>query len=499
MLRLQASEATMGDGEDEQLQDVFEVEITDLDEPDQHTADTLASSGLKPSGLPLKPGFLRRHRKLQLLITTSIIALAILVILASTTGIRNLVFGGSAGSLSTSTTSSPPHDDLFYFQLNPPWGHLSIDGHAVAHVPTVSTDSPLSLPPGQHRLLWQAAPFQPVSCILVVPVNSNPSTCNHSQFTPVNTNLLVSIVNLRVSTALLPAGQRTALLAATRATFDKEQHSETVLPGEAYAVPSQIAVSGNDACRLETQVVLCFTTAKQMLQATLRFQLDTDTSYNGSCTDINVCSLNGFDCRYFCSLSDGQWPDSPFMVPPDSAWDVVVPVQFVWQYTTLAGQVLAENEADNFVGGTENEYLVSLRVEWDGTAWHVSIPPSNQQDSFPTPVCNSALQDAGSLTNGVVINGQGQQIETSFQSAYDSNFAAGCLIKVTQQQSPFVTPTPTSSPPLTAYLLHRFGVLVAANAEAHRLWPFLPLADANEMHVVKQLMPELEDGYATVS
>jgi hypothetical protein len=489
----------MGDGEDEQFQDDFEVEITDLDEPDHNAANNRASSRPKPLNLPFKPQFLRRHRKMQLLIVTSIIALVILVILASTTGIRDLVFGGSAGSLSTSTTSSQPHDDLFYFQLNPPWGHLSIDGHAVAHVPTVTNDPPLSLPPGQHRVLWQAIPFQSVSCMLVVPVVSNPSTCNHSQFTPVNTNLLVSIVNLRVSTALLPANQRTALLAATQATLNTEQHSETVLPGEAYAVLSQISASGNNACRLENQIVLCFATAKQPLRATLRFQLDTDTSYNETCVDIYACSLNGFDCRFFCSISDGQWPDSPLMVPPDSAWDAVVPVHSAWQYTTLGGQVLAENEADNFVGGTENEYLVSLRVEWDGTAWDVSIPPSNQQDSFPTPVCDSASADAGSLMNIGVISGQSQQIETSFQSAYDTNFAAGCLIKVTQQQSPFVTPTPTSSPPLTAYLLHRFGVLVAANAEAHRLWPFLPVADANEMHVVKQLMPDLENGYAAIS
>src|SRR6185312_4250338 len=170
---------------------------------------------------------------------------------------------------------------------------------------------------------------------------------------------------------LLPAGQRAALLTATQAALDKEQHSETVLPGEAYAVPSQISALGNNACRLKNQVVLCFTTAKQTLQATLRFQLDADTSYNGSCADINACSLNEFDCRFFCSVSDSQWPDSPLMIPSDSAWDAVVPVHFVWQYTTLAGQVLAENEADNFVGGTENEYLVSLRVEWDGTAWHV--------------------------------------------------------------------------------------------------------------------------------
>lgn len=466
----------MGDVEHEQPQDDFEVEITDLDEPGQ-------------TGAGSKAQFLLRHRKLQLLITTGVVAMAILVIVGSVIGVRNLVPGGSAGALPTPAISPGPRNDLFYFQLNPPWGHLSIDGHAVVRVPTAGTDPPLSLPPGQHKLLWQAPPFHPVSCIVVVPVISNPSPCNHSQFTTGNTDQLVSIVELRVSTDLLPDAQRTALLGATQATIDKEQQSETVLPGEAYAVPSEISNAGHNVCRLEKQVVLCFTTAKQPLRATLRYQLDTDTSYGAPCADVTMCSLNGFDCRLFCNSTDGQWPDSPPIVTAGSAWNVIVVVHAFWQYATLAGQVVAPQEDDNFVGGTENEYLVPLDITWNGTAWHVSFSTSSPQSSFTSLVCDSALADAGSLLNSVVLNNE--QIETSIRSAYGSDLAAGCLVKVTQQQYPFVTPTPTSFPPLTAYLLHRFGILVAANAQAHHLWPFLPVADATEQHVVQQLMPLL--------
>jgi hypothetical protein len=207
-----------------------------------------------------------------------------------------------------------------------------------------------------------------------------------------------------------------------------------------------------------------------------------------------MCSLNGFDCRLFCSLTDGQWPSSPPIVPAGSAWNAVVVVQSFWQYTTLTGQVVAPQEEDHFVGGVENEHFVPLDITWNGRAWHASFSASSPQGSFTLPICDSALADAGSLLNSVVLNNG--QIETSFQSAYGSDPGAGCLIKVTQQQSPFVTPTPTSSPPLTAYLLHRFGVLVAANAQAHHLWPFLPVADANEQHVVQQLMPNLDTGYS---
>jgi hypothetical protein len=45
-----------------------------------------------------------------------------------------------------------------------------------------------------------------------------------------------------------------------------------------------------------------------------------------------------------------------------------------------------------------------------------------------------------------------------------------------------------------AYCLHRFGVLLAVNDAAHRLWPFLPVADAYERQVVQQLIAHQPGG-----
>ncbi len=489
----------MKDAENEQPQDDFEVEITDLDmqPPGRDSSDPVARprrgrliapiAGLSASS---KARLLLRHRGFQLFLTTSIVVLAILVILASSAGVRNLLTGGSA-PLPVSTITPKPQNDLFYFQLNPPWGHLSIDGHRVARVPMDSNQPPLSLPPGQHTVLWQAAPFRPVSCILVVPVISYPSTCNLSQFTPENTNQLVSLVELRVTTDLLPNAQRTALLAATQAALDKEQHSQTVLPGETYAVPSEIADAGHNVCKLVEQTVLCFTAAQQSLHATLGFQLDTDVSYNAPCADREACSYNGYDCRLFCNLTDRQWPDSPPIVPDNSAWDAIVAVHSFWQYRTLTGQAVAENEADNFVGGIENEHLVAVGITWDGSAWHASVLPNNTQGFYFVPVCDSALGDAQNMVNDLALNNA--QPGTSLQFAFESDLSVGCLVEISQVQDLFGTPTPTStsSPPIKAYLLHRFGVMVAANAQAHKLWPFLPVADANEQHAIQQLIPLL--------
>src|SRR5579875_1801421 len=488
----------MNDQQDQYPQDDFEVEIIDLDEQPQANVGTKASTDRNFLHLSQKAQLLLRYRRFQFLLTTSVIVLAILVILGSNAAVRSLLTGGAASPLPVPVPTSGPQNDLFYFQLNPPWGHLSIDGHRIARVPTTVNEPALSLPPGQHKLLWQAAPFRPVSCILVVPVISNPSTCNHSQFTPNNSNQLVSLVELRVSTDLLSLAQRAALLAATQVALNQEQHSQIVLPGEAYAVPSEVAGTHPNGCKLVEQAVLCFTTTQQPLRATLSFQLDTDTSYNAPCADPNICSLNGFDCRLFCSVTDLQWPDAPPIVSDNSAWDAIAVVHSTWHYTTLTGQTVAGNEADSFVGGTQNEHFLSLAITWDGTAWHASLLPVTSPAFFFVPVCDSAIGDAQNLVNDVATNNT--QIGLSLRSAYGSDPSVGCLIEVSWERIPSATPTPTSTTPLppAAYLLHRFGVMIAANAQAHKLWPFLPVADSNEQHDVQELMPLLAPGEVSV-
>src|SRR5258707_6371767 len=103
-------ETSMGDVENEQPRDDFEVEITDLDEPGQTGAGSKAVPSSKLLHLALKPQFLLHHRKLQLLITTSVVVMAILIIVGSVMGVRNLVPGGSASALPTPATSSGPHN-----------------------------------------------------------------------------------------------------------------------------------------------------------------------------------------------------------------------------------------------------------------------------------------------------------------------------------------------------------------------------------------------------
>jgi hypothetical protein len=92
---------------------------------------------------------------------------------------------------------------------------------------------------------------------------------------------------------------------------------------------------------------------------------------------------------------------------------------------------------------------------------------------------------ANALTS-VTVKGQ---VESLFWPQYTSgkNAAVGCLGAASQ--TPNNPTTPVTINASSAYCLYRFGVLLAANAQAHRYWPNMPVIDAYEQGIVQQLMP----------
>src|SRR5258708_17626788 len=153
----------MVDVECAQSKDDFEVEIADLDE-----LGTAAYSS-KPARSLLRPRFSPRQRRLQLAITSSIVMLAILIILGSTAPVRELVGSIFPGPTATPSAASGSETGLFYVQASPSWGQLSIDGHVFAHLPGVGVGPPLRLARGRHVLEWRAEPFPAHHLIFNIP------------------------------------------------------------------------------------------------------------------------------------------------------------------------------------------------------------------------------------------------------------------------------------------------------------------------------------------
>ena len=448
----------MKQNEHEEPQDDLELEITSLDEAD--------GGAIR---LPEKPlFFLRKQRGPVTVAATAFVVMAILLILLSIAPLRQLFIPA-------------PVQNTFSYRLDgePPWGHLFVDGQAV-RMNSGGIYPPFSLTRGKHTLLWRADPFSPQQCIITAPVGSGIDTCKHPGVPPASGGT-DSYISFPTDLIMLPAQQRTALLQATQAVFDSQQSSEMVRAGELYAQTAEASGPNSPSCTVLQIAALCLANAQQSLKATLRMQLDTSSWPRVSCA-AGACASNGQNCYAFC---DRFLYTAPDIAVSSTLWQATVYVQLFWRFSALDGRVVADNQADTFIRGQQNDIAVPLNITWNGQRWGVSIAMIGDYAYISDPVCAAAMGDLNNLENAVPAT-TGQDTQTSMNAIRGTTFASGCLIEFRLQTDASPLLTPTSSQPLVAYVMQRFGVLLAVNSAAHHLFPFLPVASAYEKQLAQQ-------------
>jgi hypothetical protein len=456
----------MDHSEREEPREEFVVEVTNLDKVNDEESSS--------SSTYTRPRFLSsRYRKQRTLAIATFVGLALLTVLFTTVPLKRLFPPGvpAAGS------------STYYFALDakPPWGNLSVDGKRVALFARGSYTL-FSLPRGQHTLTWRAAPFAPQQCRISVPVDFSSASCRFSDETP---HLAVPIsASIRFATNLnsLAPAQLVALLQLAQAELDRQRSSETVQVGEMYAQTEGNAGSSTGTCTVLQRAALCFAVAHQPLEATLHLQLFTGLSPAAPCAD-EACDSSNPACQLFCDLP--AYLGSNRALPP-TMWQASVLVHLLWQFTTSEGRVTEKNQADSFVLGQQNALAVLLNITWNGKQW--AVTPTSQSDftGSEAPVCAAAIGDMYTL----VFASSPQNAEP--QLAPGPTPASGCLIKIQPLSGSkgVSTSTPPSASPTAAYVLQRFGVLLAVNTTAHRLWPFLPLAGTYARHIAQQLVTQ---------
>jgi len=428
----------------------LEVEITNLDGGDADERSPRIFTG---------PWILARtFRKPVTIATGAFIVLAMLILLVSTTPLRLLTMQATFS---------------LRLDANPPWGQLSVDGKRVGLISS-GAYSLFSVPRGQHRLTWRAAPFALQECVISMPAGSGPDTCEHPNVAPNGPGSTRTYIIFPANLSMLPAAPRAALIQATQKALDRQQSSETVRTGELYALAPERPGENLRLCTSVLIAALCFAAADQPLQAKLSMQLDTGTSRD-DCS-AGACDDNGQDCHLFCDVPASYLRS----VSNRSVWQPFVYVHVYWQFATMNGRVIAANEPDTFVLGTQNEQPLQLNTRWNGKQW--SVTPTSQSGSSATndPVCNAAMGDMYTL----VFASTPPDVEP--QLVPGPTTASGCLLKFALNSNPNAELTPTAAPPPVAYVIQRFGVLLAVNSTAHHLWPFLPVADAYTQQLAQQ-------------
>jgi hypothetical protein len=457
--------------------DDFELEIVDLDDRDSfdgesddeqsifHALSTRKATTSSSNTTPLAPRYTLRQRRRQLVATVAIVGLLLCVLLSSYSPTRNQLIQAIVPPHPVRNVPSEPSSNFFYFDANPAWGQLFIDGKLVAHPPRNTDETPLELAQGHHMLRWQAQPFVTQLCGVSVPYNIITDTCHLNQFTHSTRGVGAWLFSFSTSLAQLPQHSFASLVTAVQSTLDAQAPMETVLSGERY---------GTNAVHTPLHL------AKEPLKATLHYQLDVENNLDGVCSTVleasTACTFNGQACYLFCTI-----PVSLMSSSAEKAWYVFVAAQATWEYTTISGRIVAQHQPELIGTATLYDHLLPLRILWNGTRWDVTLlflPVSSDMSLQFNEPCNTALN----AVRDVLFPAPAALAHVGINWLYASNTnpASGCLAMATLGQG-------AVSPPPVAYFLYRFGVFLAANDAAHKYWPTMPLADLSERQLAQQL------------
>jgi hypothetical protein len=454
----------MNNLEHEQPIDDCEAKITPLDQPEP------AISPLSPHRF-LKSRFSPRQHTLtlRLSVVLSFIVLVLIILPGSWQSLRNTPFGALSSLIPTPTPMLFPEEDSFYMNVNIPWTKVFLDGHLI-YLPR-NSDAPLKLARGHHLIEWHAEPFQPQSCIVSVPFALN-DTC-HFAVGEVGQQLhdpLAEVILLHNSLTTLSANQQAALIETVQKTFEKFPASQPVLPGELYVGPNG------------------YVTATQPLKATLHFQFDPQATGN------QPYLIAGESCQQLCIVPLQYLPSQNTVLLITKEWLALAFISSSWDYTTEEGHVIAQDQPIDLGADGNGDNPVVLRIRWDGSRWNVKAligldqaPPIgvNRRNTFEpyAPPDKVQLDDNPSCVaaRDLFLGTFSDNFQVRFVSG--PNPAAGCLAIVTGNLAN--TPSPSQHP--VAYFLEHFGISLAVNDAAHKLQPQLPLADAYERSLARQL------------
>jgi hypothetical protein len=176
-------------------------------------------------------------------------------------------------------------------------------------------------------------------------------------------------------------------------------------------------------------------------------------------TSSGTATGTGDVCASVCRLDTAAYLDQATAILP-----ILMHVHAHWTFTDAEGHVTDVDDTGS--PGVSLDGVITLFTRWTGV-WQVSIPYFGLRNL----TCDFAL---ATLDLRLKPTPSPQHIETTG----GLNAADGCLV-IERDTAKGVTST--------RYFLYRFGILLAANDEAHRALPNLPIVGAPARAVARQL------------
>lgn len=408
------------------------------DEGDDFAISPLDASRPAMRGLALRGP---QRRVAALAATALLVAVVVVGLFAHATSDPS---GALATLLLHPTTPTPnatfvPGANVIHFSNGAPWGTLMVDG---ARLPGATlTGQGISVTRGTHHLVYQARYFPSLRCTFSAP-RAQSDTCpldtSDSTLQYLLTQGLTRAIDLGSTGATLQPDQRAALTQRVDDLLNAQALTATIAPGDRY---------------LDDQGHIA--TASAPLRFTLTLALDQSATSGGGCSQ-------------FCpALNISSQP-----VLPDGGWPMLLTITATWAITDASGHRLTPL---NYLATQpfSNSGPVEVGIQLTPAGWKISA-----LDALNTQIVDSAAGSAVQQTVDATNSGDGPAY--SILSA--PNPLDGCVMEVVYGGA-------------TSRVLWRFGVLLALDSSAHRIFPQLPIATAAEQALADRIasQPALRD------
>jgi hypothetical protein len=353
--------------------------------------------------------------------------------------------------------------NLVFLESGAPWGAFSLDG--LETLPLVPPGSRVSavwirLTPGRHTLQVNQPPFATLKCTISLPAVRS-DTCplvsrqafsgtyfSNGPGDPINGR----VIDLGARFDRLPQASAAALVDAMRARLSLPAASVAIAPGDHY-----LRDGGSVAA------------ASAPLQVALQPDL--------APSDESVPS-DSARCHSFCD----ELTDYNRTGETGGLWSLAVAQRASWRVTAADGRVIASHAPlwpsaapyDTLTPDVGN-LRVLFDVRWDGS-WQIL---SQGDFSFGDPA-PSLRQVAIEMVSALLKASPG--VDTSTMNIFDGrglNAGQGWALALTLRD-------PSATTPL--YLFYHVGALLAANDDAQRAFPGLPVASAHERMLARAIM-----------
>ncbi|HEX6542536.1 MAG TPA: hypothetical protein VF040_12330, partial [Ktedonobacterales bacterium] len=443
----------------------FQLEVTDLHTGADiaHPLDASAQTTMKRQGEETTPPprLPVRTRRMRAVAIGSIVLLAVVIVALVDPAVRLSI----TTALHPPPAPSPtllPDANLIFLESGAPWSTYSLDGQKPSPLSQLAmhrSSTWLRLARGRHTLRVTQPPFPSLTCTISVPAargdtcpivgpQASPTGYFGSQSSPTPNS---RVVDLGARFDRLSPADAAALLDTVRTILPAANELITIIPGDHY-----LADDG-------TVMV-----ARTRLQSTLQLDL--------ASPDRSVPS-DSARCQALCDELTSSQSGSGMA----GFWSLVVVARGSWRISASDGQIIAAHaplwpNASAYASiPAEAHYLrTRLLVDWNG-GWQVANGPDFRPVDPPT-LCDIAAQMTG------ILLGTSPQLDTSSMNVQDGQgiYAGhGCVVTLTLSD-------PSATGPLAVY--YHVGALLAANDAAHRAFPGLPVASANEQAQARAIL-----------